>query len=274
MALPLSFAQQGFVAPDLARRGGRKYRRLMIGSDGPSDSGKTEFMLSIPGPGICLALDRNFDAIFDNPNPPKTRRSDWAMKVIHVPKQSAMNQERAVEYWKTFTTSLLQAVDNADARAICIDGDSDSWEMQRLAEFGRLAKVPGHLYDGINAARRGLYARCFDSGKIIMATNKIRKVYIDKIDPATSRVEINNSGNPVRIWNGEFERQGFSDQDYLWAIQLRHLKNEADQTWGIKITKCKAQPSLVGMELWGDDCNFLCLVQTVYPQVDPKEWGF
>jgi hypothetical protein len=274
VTLPASFLRDGFLSPDLARRGGRKFRRLMIGSDGPSDSGKTEFMLSIPGPGMALALDRGFDAIFDNPNPPPTRRDDWAMKVINAPKNSAMNQEAALRLWNEFKEPLYKALENPDCRAVCIDGDSDSWEMQRLAEFGRLAKVPSHLYDGINAARRTLYARCFDSGKIILATNKIRRVYADKIDPATGKPELNNSGNVVRVWNGEYERQGFGDQDYLWAIQLRHMKHPTELKWGVRITKCKADPSLVGMELWGENCNFLGLVQTVYPHIDPKEWGF
>jgi hypothetical protein len=45
--LPASFLKDGFVPPDKMRR----TRRLMIGTDGPSNTGKTEFAISAPGPG-------------------------------------------------------------------------------------------------------------------------------------------------------------------------------------------------------------------------------
>lgn len=257
--IPASLLKAGYLTADAVR----KQRRVLIGTDGPPDSGKTEFALSAPGPGMCICLDRGLDGVLHNPHPPKTRNPDFVFKIIKVPKVNLASKEIAMEYWKEFKKELYGALDNVDARTIILDGDSDSWELQRFAEFGRIAKVPGHLYDGVNSVRRGIIARAYDAQKVVIATNRVRKTFIQ--DP--------NKTEDARIWNGQYDRQGFSDQDYLWAIQLRHFYDEEKAEFGVRIMKCKPDKDLVGLELRGEECNFATLIQTVYPAIPLKEWG-
>lgn len=272
MPLPASFKAAGFTDPETARRGGRKFKRLMVGIDGPPDSGKTEFILSAPGPGIIECLDRGFDAVFDNPSPPKTRRDDFAFKVVQAPMATQADKAMFVTYWRQFYEIYKAALDLPECRTFGLDGDTDSWELQRLAEFGQLTKIPPILYDQVNAARRAMYARAFDSGKIIIATNRTRKEYATVLN-ANGTPKLTDNGKEVREWNGEYERQGFSDQDYLWNIQLRMKKTEKDG-FGFKIMKCKADPGLIGSEWSGEYCNFSSLVQIVYPHIPLAEWGY
>lgn len=280
MTLPASFIKDGFVLPGSLRR----TRRLMIGTDGPSNSGKTEFAISAPGPGIVIGLDRGFDAMLDNPNPPPTRQGNFAFKAIPVPLATQAKQDTFKEYWRAFYhDTYLKALNNSECRTVVIDGDSDSWELQRLAEFGKLLQIPPIMYSGVNAARRAMYARAWDSGKIVIATNKIKRDY-QPVLLADGTPDMKD-GKPVREWDGKaYERQGFPDQDYLFSIQLRHLYEPAgingktgkayEARWGIKILKCKADPDQEGTELWGDDCNFQTLVELVYPNVTLAEWGY
>src|SRR5262245_15925144 len=120
--LPPSFASLGFVTPDQARKApGRKGRRLMIATEGVSDSGKTEFLLTCPGPGLILACDRGFDAMCDNPTPPPTRRSDFGLKVMQMP--SATQFSGPAEYrpfWLEYLKTLLAAATNPDALTLGI----------------------------------------------------------------------------------------------------------------------------------------------------------
>lgn len=271
MALPVAFAAKGFQPAASLR--GTKFRRLLIGCEGGADTGKTEFALSAPGPGIGIVLDRGIDPVFDNPKPPPTRQPNWAFKVVTAPMETAGTKEQFMEYWTSVRTDLKMASELVECRTILLDGDSDSWELQRLAAFGKLSKIPSIMYVEVNAARRAFYARLWDSGKIIIATNKIKKLYEDKFDAQGAPV-IGGDGKAVREWKGDYERQGFDDQEYLWQIQLRHLFDKEKGLWGIRILKCKADKDLVGMELWGDECNFQSLVQTVYPQVPLGEWGY
>lgn len=279
MTLPASFAKDGFLPYEKTR--GR--RRIMIGSEGLSDTGKSEFALSMPGPGIGLCLDRGISGLMDNQNPPATRQDNWALKVVKVPRpgQEAIpdpNKNPYLDYWRAYYSDLKKALENPDCRSILIDGDSDSWELQRMAVLGRIAKVPPLLYTQVNADRRAIYARIFDAGKNTVATNKLKKHYANKMK--NGKVERDKNGEPIREWDGSYERQGFEDQDYLWDIQLRHLQGNRDDPenhsgeWGIRILKCKPNVNLVGFELWGDECNFPTLVEVAYPHVKRSEWGF
>lgn len=270
-SLPASFFTDGFQPMERT-----KYRRLLLGTDGPAGSGKSEFMLSAPGPGIAICVDRAIDTVYQNPNPPPTRRDDFAIKIVKAPLNTQATQAMYLDYWKQFYAVYLKALDNKDARTVDIDGDSDTWELQRLAEFGKLTQIPSILYTNVNAARRAMYARAWDSGKIIIATNKISKQYRPKIDPKTGLVELNNQGKEIREWDGKtYDRQGFADQDYLWHLQIRHIYRIIPTLeYGIKIMMCKADRLLEGMELWGPDCNFQSLVQTVYPHIPLEEWGY
>lgn len=273
MALPASFKQHGFVSANHVRPA----RGLMLSLEGPRDTGKTEFALSAPGPGIVLCLDRGFDAVLDNAAPPPTRRDDFGFKVVKVPKLTSATQDQFKEYWVSYRTSLYAALDNADARTIVMDGDSDSWELQRLAAFGKLAQVPPHLYSEANAARRALYARCYDSQKVVIGTSKVKKEYIDKVDPTTGRVIMGDGGKPESIWTGEYERQGFRDQTYVWAVELRCLyepDKQGNMRHGVQVLSCKANMEMRGQRFWGDECNFESVMAALYPNVSADEWGF
>jgi hypothetical protein len=278
MALPTSFARDGFQP--LSKLKG--LHRLMIGTDGFSNTGKTEFALSAPGPGMAIFLDRGCDSVIDNPHPPESRQSNWAFKVISVPLATQATQASYLEYWRSFYKEFKAACDNPDCRTILLDGDSDSWELQRLAEFGKLTQIPPIMYTNVNAARRAMIARAWDTGKIIIATNKIKDEYKTVVDAEGNPVL--KDGKESREKSGEYVRQGFADQDYLWQIQIRHLyqaprinavtKKQMPQQWGLRIMKCKVDTSLQGVELWGKDACFAGLVQTIYPHIPLKDWGF
>lgn len=275
--IPQALRAKGFGDPETVRMGGRKFRRLMIGTEGFSNTGKTEFMLSAPGPGAVISVDRGFDAIFDNPKPPTARREDFGFNVIQTPLASQSTDPRFyAEHWNKFYTAYKEALAIPEVRTIGIDCDSDTWELQRLAEWGTLQGIVSLRYAGVNASRRVLYARAWDSGKIVIAANKLSKDY-KPVYNTDGSPKLDSAGKQVREWDGKsYERQGFNDQDYLFSLQIRHLYREGKggPEWGLVILKCKADPSVQGMELWGDDCNFAGLVQTCYPHIPLEEWGF
>lgn len=272
----------------------------MIVTEGLSDTGKTEFVLSAPGPGVLIPFDRGFDAMVDNPDPPSSRRQDFGVKVIQAPgatqlSQGPMNQpgKEYLPFWLEGLKTILWALDNPDIRTVGIDGDNVSWELQRLAEHGKLTGVfPQTKYTDVYAARRALYARCWDSGKIIITTNMMRDEFRKVLDAEGNPImDPDRPGEFKKEPTGEQVAQGFSDKkhDYYWQIRVRHLyepptpptwnailkKNIGGQParWGLRVMKAKANPKLVGQELWGEDCTFTGLVSMVYPHIPLKEWG-
>lgn len=261
----------------------RKKRRMLIGTEGLADTGKTEFALSVPGPGKGILLDRGIDGVLDNLTPPPARRlEDWVFKIIPIPSATQSNKpEFYQEYWMAFLKEYIECMTDP-CHAVLIDGDSDSWELQRLAEHGKLTGVwPQTKFGPVYAARKAMINRAWDAGKIVISTNKLKNEW-KKLKDANGNDLLDDNGDVKKEPTGDYERQGFPDQAYLYMIQLRHLyrrrlniktKQEVGE-FGLRILKCKANMELVGSELWGDDCNFAGLMTLCYPQVDLSEWGF
>lgn len=286
--IPQSVFKAGYYTPEVARRRGRKYRGLMLAIEGRSDTGKTEFMLSAPGPGSILAMDRGFDAVFDNPNPPPTRRSDFGILPLQCPVATDFNTAAEyIPYYRAFYQKCMETITIPEIRTFGIDGDNLSWDLQRLAEWGKLTGVyPQTKYFEPTAARMSFYFKLWESGKIIITTNMMTDEYRDVIDPKTGVAVRDEKGESKRERTGDSVAKGFRDQEYLWQVRIRTLYKapltrvafgkeiKVPGQFGLRITKCKPVPSLIGTELWGDSCNFAGLVQTVYPHIALDDWGF
>lgn len=293
--LPQSFIRAGFGPLPT-----NKIRRLLIGTEGEPASGKTEFIASAPGPGIIACVDRNYEAMLDNPRPPKSRRNDFAYKIINLPTETQCSQAEYLAHWKAFKDVIYTACKIPECRTIGIDTDNVSWDLQMLADFGKIAQVPQLMRAGTNTARRAFIAKLSESGKNIIATNMLKDEYVDVLDDEGNPVS-DKSGKRVTKRSGERTRQGFPDQSYLWQVQLRHLvkpastikvggkdvklpdgrvvrvggKEERQPTqFGIRILKCTRNSELINAELWGDECNFAGLVKLIYPEYPLSSWGF
>ena len=273
MALPPSFAKDGFQHISKIRP---RYKRLMMSIAGDAGTGKSTFALTAPGPGLGVILDRGIEQSTREDAIVAPQLENWGFQILSPPMPSAAKQEQFASHWVNVRDTIYRAAANVEARSIMFDGDTESWQLQRAAEFGKLTKVPSHLYDGVNSARRAFYARCFDSGKNFIATNTLSKIYVTKLMP-DGTPEKNSAGNDVRVWNGEYERKGFSDQTYLWQVHvlaLHEVSAGGEHTYGIKIEMNKLNPSVEGMELWGEECNFQTLAQYTYPNSKPEDWGY
>lgn len=299
MPIPQSFVTDGFYNPSKPRQ----RRRLLIGSEGWTDTGKTEFIYSCPGPGINLAVDPAYEGVMDNQSPPKSRRPDWVTFDIKIPMNEMSkdalphlggtkyetSKDMYKAYWRHFRTTLYKALDNPDAISVGIDGDSDTWELQKLSEFGRTNQILPITTGSIKSRRRLLIYRAFHSGKNVIATNKL-KIKYEKVQLPDGSYKIDDRGEFVREATDDVERQGYPEQDYLWQFQIRHLYKKAESImitrgpnkgqvvpgraqWGIRIMKSKVNTEMVGHELWGDKANFQGLIELFYPQTDQSEWG-
>jgi hypothetical protein len=293
MAVPAIFAKYNMVSALSKQK--PKYKRLMLGTDGLTDTGKTEFLLSAPGPSAILAVDCSYDGALDNPFPPESRGSleNIAIENVVVPTANiGLKDEEYTQYFKDTRSKLYSFVAIPELRTVCIDGDSDLWALQLLAEFGRIDQIHPLSYPMVYGMKRHMTKRLWDSGKIIIATHKLKDAYEDVLDSRGHPTKDAKGKNVQVKINGEYKRQGFNDQDYLWQIQIRHLFkagvdkvvpagplkgkviSKGEPQWGLRIMKCKPNKRLEGDELWGDRCNLRGLIEHVYPDNDPAEWGF
>lgn len=282
-----TMAELGFVrAPQILIPTGRKHRSLMLNIYGPPSSGKSEFAMSGPGPGAHIVLDRNITAPLNNKNPPKTRNPNWMFRTVQVPKSTQFDRaERYLPYWQEFYKVYAAACDASDSRTVVLDGDADSWELQQLAEYGKVTQILPIMRTSANAARRAFYARASDSGKVFISTVRNRKKYFDV--RVNGVVQVDGNGQAVREWDGKsYEKAGFNDDGFVFEIILEAMYTDVDitledgtfvaaaNTYGVRLERCKSNRELENSELWGDDCNLLTLLKYVYPQIPVQEWGF
>lgn len=280
MTLPRSFAEFSGLPKT-------RFRGVLIGTEGAANTGKTEFILSGPGPGILLALDRQYRSALENPEPPASRNLDsFLIQPVELGMPQGVTQESAQQQWRTYYDNYyLKALRNPDARTVGVDGDSDSFECQMLAAFGRTTQIPQIQRTGLNAARRLYIVRAVESGKIVIMTNKLKKKYEPVFDAQGNAVpDPQNTSQQKREWDGKsYERQGFNDHEYCYEIQLRHLYERAytdakgrerQAKWGIQLLMVKANRALEGQELWAGDCNLATLLEYVYPHISLDEWGY
>jgi len=293
VSLPLSFAREGFVMPSETRTkiklpNGQYLKPLLIGSEGESDTGKTEFGLSIPGKGQMIAVDRNFSGVFDNPTPPEARNPNVAIKVVSVPLEGMIPVKDCVPYFTNIRDSFYNALANPDSTFVMLDGDSDFFELHTLVHYGKTKQIfPQTKWGELYAEKRIQIARSFDSGKIVLFTNKVRDEYTPVLD--ADGKEQPDPANPKDVLKGKSGNKiasGFKDHSYLFQIWLTHLYKpkgvrrigtrevEVPQQWGIRISKMKHNKALEGTELWGSDCCFRGLVELAYPEIDIRRWGF
>src|SRR3954464_10896014 len=147
-AMPASLAKRSYMSVDDLK----SLRGVLIIIDGPTDTGKTEFMLSGPPVGAIIAVDRNHEHTMKNPEPPKSRNKGFYFHSLQIPMQaSTKNQSDWVEGFTKYRDELYDLLKDPQVRTVGIDGDAETWELQRLATFGKLKGVPSLDYDGANA---------------------------------------------------------------------------------------------------------------------------
>lgn len=280
MPLPLSIQRLGVKTPQEIAK---KRKRLMIGTQGESEAGKTEFICSAPGYGIVNCLDRGHEGMLDNPKPPDTRQDSFLFKVFELPRESQVEKPEFLKAWINYRDAIYEQLKVPEVYTIGIDTDSVAWELQLLAEFGKTTQIPQLMRTSVNISRRGFTTRLFDSGKNIIGTNLLKDRYETLRDETTGR-PILKDGKEQNVRTGKRERQGFPDQTYLWQVQLEHfvvpsgynklLKKVIPRKYGIRVLKCKINGELTGAELTGSECNFLSLALAIYPSTTSADWGY
>lgn len=283
MQIPNDLARMGFMGQDQVLRRKGQFYATTVGLYGQPSAGKTEFALGGPGLVGAVTVDRGHMGMLMNPHPPRTRNPNTLWKVIDPPMMSAATKPEFEAYWINIRDSAYRAAESSQIRTVLLDGDSDTWEVHRVAVLGRLSQVPSHMYGTVNAERRAYYARLSDAGKFLIITNKMAKEYVTTYGP-DGKPELDDKGKPKRHWSGGWERKGFDDLNYSLQISLECFRTDAvrapdgsivsDGQFCARLELCKPNRSLEGDVLEGEDCNMQSLLRHVYPHIPLQQWGY
>lgn len=232
--------------------------RLILSIEGTEGCGKNHFAFTAPGPLAFHSFDFGDDGVVQKFM--RTKKIHRAEYRLNIPAGTAVQEasESARPVWKTFIDNFAQGLQSQ--RSTIIDTGTDAYEVLRMVEHGKLTQVLPHHYGPVNQAMKSLWRQGYDSGSNLIFLHRMKESW------ATKTV----NGKEVSNKTGEWEMSGYGGTYFEAQVCLRNFKDNGE--FKSLIFKCRQNPTLEGMVLEGDMCNFPTLGQLVFPDSDEKEW--
>ncbi len=216
-------------------------RRVVATLSGHEKSGKTDMALrTAPEPVFFISLDMGTEGVVH-----KFVDRDIKMYEVKVPRNQP--KEVYVGIWNDLLMRIRAVLDNNQG-SLVIDTESECWELQRLATFGRLDQVMPHHWGPINAAKRELVREFYHSDLTVILLHKMSREY--KND----------------AWTGGWGRKGWSDMGYSVQANLETVRHDGDDgtRFGVQVKDCRQNPALNGQIFWDDSRSFEFLLLMVH----------
>lgn len=287
--------------------------RVVIAVDGRERQGKTHFCLTAPSPIVYFDFDLGAEGVMGKADAPKREApgkiiittepfiSKPAETFDHIAKphdREEAAQAHAEAEWKRFHAAFLKAVHepvlvNAKgqkiaARTIVLDTGSETYEMLRLAYFGKLTQVPTFLYRETNSIMRSIVRESLDSDVNLILTHKLSSEW--------------KKVGEKQMKSGAYERKGFDEMGHLvqanlfayraplaaaaaaqwkykvgtgeaheWLAEPRAAKN--DLGFRLRVLDSRHDPNLEGLELQNEDATFANIASMLIEGTTPDDWA-
>ena len=232
-------------------------RRLIVQVEGHEKTGKTHFALTAPGPIAYFGLDLGDEGVVEK-FLAQGKEIVTPDDSVRVPSAIEMHLEGprldASPAWDQLKRAYIAACKSPQIRTIVWDTATETWELIRLARFGKLSQVMPVQYGPVNAEMRGLIRMAYDSDKNFVMLHKMKAEYVN--DKKT----------------GKFERAGFNDTGYIVQVNLRTFHDPEDNSFGIEVLNARQNMTLCGQVFTGDLCTFPMIATMILPNTQPGDW--
>jgi hypothetical protein len=280
--------------------------RLIIAVDAVDKAGKTEFGFNAPKPILYMDLDIGREGVLDKHADPRiivTRPFVFrALRSSLLPENArkgtdVLVREKAEPELERFKQTYLRALHEPilkyrgkamHARTIVVDTGTETWELLRLCEFGKLSQVKSHHYTEVNGLMRDLVREAFDADVNVIWLHKLKYAWKE-------------GGEGKQTKTNTLERQGFQDMHFLvqanvllyraprpgtapdkWAWQCGDKlpvrfdaparENDEDLGFRLRIGNCRHDPTLEGVEFSNEMVNFRTIAGLMMPQMPAEVW--
>ncbi len=263
MTAPNTFEKAGFsaVTADVTKR-------MLVGSQGRHRTGKTDWSIrDAPDPIILISVDFGHEGVVEK----FAEDKELYIYTQNIP--PVANQSQYLDHWKRLRDKIEGAMTHPNVRTVVLDTGSEIWELLRLAEFGSL--VPRgdvkQLYGQINRTYSSLIKMAYDREINLVVSHKMKKKYINRT------IQTQKGAVTQDVWEGDYERTGFGESEYLIQINIEHLFDptrgkKLEDHFGLRVLSSRQNMGIVGLELWGKDCSFCELASYVFEGTDPDDW--
>lgn len=245
--------------------------RLVVSLGGLDKSGKTNFALSAPGPMAYANFDTGLEGVIDKFTKTGKKVYSQDYRVTIPPGTTDPSQVAAIaqEVWARYKADVRAALKSPLIRSIVTDTESETWELIRLARFGKLTQVLPHHYGPVNTEYRNFYNEVYDTDKNLILLGRMK----DEWENTTA--VIGGQTKEVGRKTGRIERVGFKEIPYMVqinAIASHDPMAEPGERFSLQVVNCRQNAELVGEVIPQVVLNFAQVAQMVYPDSQPEMW--
>lgn len=262
----VSLSEAGFLTPSSTI-----VPRVTVCTTAGEKVGKTHWAMTAPGPIAVISTDTGTREVVE-----KFIR-DYGKKIVLLQLTAAQALTEAkrgdagVVEWARAKDAIYSVVADPSIRTLVVDTMTETWELCRLAAFGKLTQVKPMHYSIPNGEFRTLLKYCYE------ARADLNTVFIHKC-----KKEYREGAKGDSNWTGKYERAGMADVPYLVDVvaeQFKRIERDEDNLshlyFGIRVNDSRIKPEYVvgiefeseaGMAGGMDDCNFTRLAETVWPE--------
>lgn len=232
-------------------------KRVDFSIEGREKSGKSYLALSAPGPLAFIDYDQRSDEAL----------TYWQQKkeIIHVPIQVPKEKLMLVpepdkgprvldlalhaeieKVRSQVRDAFMAAVRSTDVRSIVVDTGDEWWELERLAQFGKMNKVPSLAYVALNSAFETLLRSVRltkDRDINLVLTHRVKPVY-------------GPDGKGGTMKTSRVEATGYPHMGGVVQATLRMDYDEEEAGFKATVRTCGLNPYWVGEEFTGEEVDF------------------
>lgn len=160
------------------------------------------------------------------------------------------------------------------ARTTIIDTESELWQIQRLAQYGKITQIVALQYANLNRAVTE-WVRLFEQGENnnLILLSQAREEWGNGTD---------DKGKAIRVKTGRLERMGSDAADFLVQAFFNAGYIEAQigpqgqvlepAHFYLDLVRSDTNADLVGMRWWDKQITFQNVASALYPKVPAEAW--
>ena len=216
-------------------------KRMIVSTQARDKSGKTHFGFTMPGPIAFLNLDRGWEGVLDKF---VTAGKVIVRKDFVVPLTQKMTDSGWDQLWAQLEASYLYAVTSGHFRSVFVDTGSAMWEALRMAEFGKLSKIPPMKYGEVNGRFEALILTALDYPVNVCIANRMKPVYAEGV------------AGGMASKTGTWEPSGYAQLPYIVQVSIEQAWNEEKNCAALRICRSRFDQRKAGTVLEGSMCDF------------------
>ena len=227
------------IASTFSLASGPMTQRLIVNAEGEEKSGKNHFGFSAPGPIYEHSFDIGNEGVVQKFQSTKQIYiAEYQLSLQPDEATAGEVAEAADKVWQQFMSNYRDGLASCGNGTTLVDTGTETWELLRLARFGKLTQVMPHHYGPVNKEMQEMIREGFNHNCNVVFLHKLK----DEWENYTG-----SDGKEKGRKTGRKTRVGFSDMPYLVQMNVRCERIDQDgggSEFQIAIEDCRQNPNL------------------------------